>query len=472
MTDTALPPVLVMQTRRMGDLILTFPLLLALQRLLPGHPLWVVGEAAFFKPLMPLAPQVVFFPPGHLPVLARQRYRLAINLSPSVEAADCLANVEADIKLGLMRQPGGLRVAGHWQLYRLALTQNNHHNCFHWADLFRMDVVPHSQWPGFERMHPRPPHGKIIGLVLGASEPGKRPSVRFWTHLARILVGEGLVPILLGGPAEREMGEEVARQLHLPKINSCGKLHLGETAALMRSLSLCITPDTGPMHLADWLNVPVLDLSMGPVEARETGPVSPGQYVLRPAMSCVGCWQCQRGKYPCRQLFSPAAVARVALSLLRQEPLSETAKQLHGLRLLQSGRDALGLYRLTPLVPPSTGSPASARSMLEAFWRAVFLGDVIPGQQAEARAHAAQLARDHPRLHHRLRLALARLCSTCAGGLKRSGSTLPPAFWHAHPPMLRLFAGHLHMTLQNEDFSPAAWQKILSRLTAANALLA
>ena len=36
------------------------------------------------------------------------------------------------------------------------------------------------------------------------------------------------------------------------------------------------------MHLADWLGVPVLNLSMGPVRAHETGPYSPGQLVLMP----------------------------------------------------------------------------------------------------------------------------------------------------------------------------------------------
>ncbi|WP_348981287.1 hypothetical protein [Salidesulfovibrio onnuriiensis] len=49
-------PVLVLQMQRMGDLILSFPLFLWLERAFPGHPVWVVAEEGFYKPLMPLAP--------------------------------------------------------------------------------------------------------------------------------------------------------------------------------------------------------------------------------------------------------------------------------------------------------------------------------------------------------------------------------------------------------------------------------
>ena len=97
-------------------------------------------------------------------------------------------------------------------------------------------------------------------------------------------------------------------------------------AAVLRGLDLCITPDTGPMHLADWLGVPVLTLSMGPVHARETGPTAPGQWVLRAAMSCVGCWQCRRSKLYCKQAFSPASVARAALAVL------ENPQEIHSWR--------------------------------------------------------------------------------------------------------------------------------------------
>ena len=44
-------PLLVLQMQRMGDLILTFPLLGWLARHNPGHPVWTVAEPRFFSAL-------------------------------------------------------------------------------------------------------------------------------------------------------------------------------------------------------------------------------------------------------------------------------------------------------------------------------------------------------------------------------------------------------------------------------------
>ena len=289
-------PLLVLQLQRMGDLILTFPLLLALKKRWPGHPLWVAAEPQFFQELMPLAPEVVFFPLSHCSTLARGTYAAVINLSGRPEAAACLAGATAALKLGPAALPDGLHIHGYWQLYRAALTQNNRHNAFHWSDLYRLDLDPTIRPGQTGHILPQGAGSGRVGLVLGASEAAKHPDALFWARLARRLTTAGIMPLFLGGKAEQALGQEAARLARLPQANLCGRLPLREVAAVLRGLDLCITPDTGPMHLADWLGVPVLNLSMGPVHARETGPTAPGQWVLRAAMSCVGCWQCRRSK--------------------------------------------------------------------------------------------------------------------------------------------------------------------------------
>lgn len=463
-------PLLVLQLQRMGDLILTFPLLLALKKRWPGHPIWVAAEPQFFQELMPLAPEVVFFPPSHCPALARGHYAAAVNLSARPEAAACLAGLEAGLKLGPAALPDGLHVHGFWQLYRTALTQNNHHNAFHWSDLYRLDLEPAVHPGQTGHILPKGAGSGRVALVLGASEAAKRPDALFWARLARRLAGAGAMPVFLGGPAESALGQEVARLAQLPHANLCGRLPLRDVAAVLRGLDLCITPDTGPMHLADWLGVPVLNLSMGPVHARETGPTAPGQWVLRAAMSCVGCWQCRRSKLYCKQAFSPAAVARAALAVLENpqdaHPLARSGP-LPGLSLRRTGRDALDLYRLEAVEDPE-GRPASrsCRFLLEDFWQAAFLFLYDPSLRPLARQRLAALENAFPQLARRLASGLARLCAQCASGLKQRSRELPADFWRAEPPLLRLFAGHTHMFLQNADFTPQGWQTAVDRLTA------
>ena len=460
----AADPILVLQLHRMGDLILTFPLLMRLRQLWPHNPLWVVAEPAFFEQLMPLAPDAVFFPSSHCEALAQRSYAAAINLSSSPVAAQTMAQLESPLKLGPEANGAGLHIQGFWQLYRAALTQNNHANAFHWADLHLLDLAPSPNLASVGHSRPAPAGTRRVGLVLGASEAAKRPDAGFWARLALRLAAADLTPIFLGGKGEMELGQEVAQRTGLAQANLCGKLTLREVASLMGTLDLCVTPDTGPMHLADFLGVPVLNLSMGPVHARETGPSAPGQWVLRAAMSCVGCWQCHRGRLYCKQAFLPAPVARVIMEIHQglasaSAPVITAAK---GLALYRTGRDALGLHTLTRI---SATPEASCRPLLEDVWQAAFLYLYDPAQEPLLRQRLALLRAAHPQLAQSLAARIAKLCAICSDHLKQR-SPLPDDFWRRQPGMLRLFTGHLHMFLQNTGFSDQGWHMAVQRLAA------
>ncbi|MCR5561831.1 MAG: glycosyltransferase family 9 protein [Desulfovibrio sp.] len=465
-------PLLVLQLQRMGDLILTFPLLLEMQRRFPSNPLWVVADPLFFKGLMNLAPNVTFFSPTHCEVLARNHYELAVNLSNRADATACLGRLSARRKLGPRMGQDCLRVDGFWHLYRLALTHNNRHNLFHWADLYRMDMDADIRGSRTAHAKPHPPQaGRRIALVPGASEAAKRPDVAFWAELARRLARNGFAPLFIGGPSEAELGAEAARRCDLPpQANLCGKLSLFQTACCLRETDLCITPDTGPMHLADWLGTPVLNLSMGPVRAWETGPVSPGQWVLRASISCSGCWKCRRPHLPCKKNFTPAQVARVALALLENTRKPNlTSDVLHGLDLLRTGRDSYGLYTLTPVDRTDgerTTCKAQAQTLLDAFWKTTFLALYQPELKADLPPHVIALAAHAPALFAHLRRDLTRFCRECMspGASSRAADARSADFWLRRPPSLRLFAGHTQMFLQNADFSPEARRALAERM--------
>lgn len=463
-------PLLVLQMHRMGDLILTFPLLMRLRQLFPGHPLWVVAEPNFFQDLMPLAPDAVFFPPEHCPTLAKEKYAAAINLSSSPVAAACMAKLQAPLKLGPVADGTGLHIKGFWQLYRAALTQNNRHNAFHWADMHLLDLAPVPDISSIKRTLPQAAGTRRVGLVLGASEAAKRPDVDFWARLAVRLTRAEVTPVFLGGKAETALGEAVGRRCALPQANLCGRLSLKDLAVVMRTLDLCVTPDTGPMHLADFVGVPVLNLSMGPVHARETGPTSPNQWVLRAPISCVGCWQCQRTRLFCKQAFLPLPVAQTITALLQHSPgsLQSDIEEPAGLALYRTGRDDLGLHTLTRCA----AAPApSCRPLLEDVWQAAFLFLYDPRQEPMLRQRLGQLYAGAPALARFLATRLTRLCAECAR-LLRQGGTLSADYWRSQPNAIRLFAGHLQMSLQNSGFSAEGWRASLQQLGSLAQLFA
>lgn len=502
-------PILLIQMQRMGDIILTFPLMVTLKRRWPDHPVWVVAEPLFFRELMPIAPNAVFFPPEMLPNLAWNNFLLVINLSGRASAADFLGGLDQDKaswRLGAESTGNTRHVHGFWHLYRAALTLNNRGNPFHWSDLYRLDIENVSP-ARMGQIVPVRKQSRSIALVLGASEAAKHPDAVFWARLATRLRSAGWQPFFIGGKGEAALGRETARLARMPQADFCGRLSLGELANVLRGVALCITPDTGPMHLANWLATPILNLSLGPVNAQETGPVSPGHWILRAAMSCTGCWRCSRSKTSCHQHFSPAGVAEVALALLDGQagPVCP-----HGLQLLRTARDSLGLYQLVrhDHQQEQGSGHCLAREGLSRFWQAAFLlfasqyrqgmadgrekgassGQELAGHQANStpahdsgsassgylamtRERLRDLQTSLPALPAAMEKGLARIGLDCARAMRR-GQALPDSFWQARPPLLRLFAGHCHLDLENSSYSDLAWQRILARIDCLRGLVA
>ena len=96
--------------------------------------------------------------------------------------------------------------------------------------------------------------------------------------MARALADRGMVVLVNHGPGEEALAEAVR--------NSSGgvavplKCSLGELIALTRRAHLFIGGDTGPMHLAAALRVPVVAL-FGPTRPERNGPFGTPSVVLR-----------------------------------------------------------------------------------------------------------------------------------------------------------------------------------------------
>lgn len=453
-------PILILQMQRMGDLILTYPLMLWLARRYPGHPIFVAAEKSFYLPLMKLSPAATYFPYDGADRLKKHDFELVINLSIREEAARLAGEVRAQRRLGPVRgADGSSRVFGDWQLYRTSLVKNNRYNRFHWGELNGLDGVSFADMKGTVFSPPRTlPDGNRIGLFLGASEQAKRPSARFWAELADELHGRGLRPVLFGGPAEKELGEEVARLSRGPVLNLCAALGLDEFGAVGQTLALFITPDTGPMHLAAWTGLKCLNLSMGNVNPWETGPLNPGHYVLRADMDCAkGCWTCTRDRLHCHAPFKPGRVAGLARRLVRghgRDKLSGLA--LPGLALFATGKSGLGLYHLSRL----DGRPPDGERLASRFWQAFFGHLFGLWDDARPKAAWAGLADKAAPEAEALLAHLPEMGRQFKHGLK-TGSLLDASFWAGSPASARPLTGYIQMYLENNDYSRPAWAHAL-----------
>ena len=460
-------PILVLQMQRMGDLILSFPLFLWLSRIYSKLPVWTVAEKVFFRDLMPVSPKVVYIPWDNYDFILKKKFSLVINLSHRREAAWLTGKVDAEKKIGPYLDENGCRyIAGKWQLYRASLVNNNRHNRFHWADLNALDVVPYEViqktiWPSPRRL----PQTEKVGLFLGASAKSKRPSSRFWAMLARQLIKEGFRPVLLGGKAEKELAKRVVSGLNIRLLDLTGELSLEQLAKIGQTLQVLVTPDTGPMHLAAWTGLKVLNLSMGPVNPWETGPYQPGHAILKASISCSPCWKCS-DLYPlCKTKFHPQKITFLIKQIIKGEDVQLLKNdKAYGLKLFFSDRRK-GLYHLR-----SEKKLFDLSNLFGRLWHSFWGYHFGLWSERELFAAAESLAKEYPIIAERFLRALFLLLSK-VNGLIRFGHIPPHDFWLSFPPMLRPLTSYLQLFWQNSEFSPSALKSTIALLENFYAIL-
>lgn len=438
-------PILVLQMQRMGDLILSFPLFLWLQRQYPNTPIWAVAEEKFYKQLMPISPQVVYIPwDGYRHVLKR-KFSLVLNLSHRTKAAWLAGQVKSEEVIGPFEDKrGALRINGNWQLYRASLVHNNRYNRFHWADLNALDVIPRSVIAGTKWSPPRRFGTKenAVGLFIGASQKSKRPGVEFWSELMKALARRGLDPVILGGAAEKKLAVRIKKKFGFKAPDLSGRMDLAKFAVTGQTLQLVITPDTGPMHLAAWTGLRVLNLSVGPVHPWETGPYQPGNLILSTSRSCAHCWECAHNDPPCRNDPEPGRVAALADEWIKKGDISK--RRFPANRLFFTGRRN-GLY---DLVERETRPRAS--DTLAAFWHEYWLYRFREFGRDRAIRAATEVRINFPRLYSVMHREVKGLLSEI--GPMVSGGIFPgKEFWRSAPPAFRPLRSYIQLFLQNRD---------------------
>jgi lipopolysaccharide heptosyltransferase II len=158
----------------------------------------------------------------------------------------------------------------------------------------------------------------FIGLCPGAEYgPAKRwfPE-RFTEAAAKITAQSSAQWILLGTKKDAATGEQIAAAIGDHCVNRIGQTTLDELIDELQRCRLLLTNDTGTMHLAALLGVPVVAI-FGSTEPRLTGPLGNGHIVLRHHVECSPCFlRACPIDFRCMKAISADEVAAVVLSML------------------------------------------------------------------------------------------------------------------------------------------------------------
>lgn len=143
------------------------------------------------------------------------------------------------------------------------------------------------------------PKGKrILGINPGATYgSAKRWFPDRFAAVADALSEEwGATVVLMGSVPERPLAEEIEAAMRQIPLNLAGRTTVRELMALLSLCSFLVTNDSGPMHIAAALGVPLAAI-FGPTDWRTTSPWTDKARIVRIDVECSPCMlrECNRG---------------------------------------------------------------------------------------------------------------------------------------------------------------------------------
>jgi heptosyltransferase-2 len=315
---TGVKNILVRAPNWVGDAVMALPVIPGLTCLFPQARITVLAVPRV-APLFQAHPQVtdiIVYPSG------REKWRLLFGLRGRFDLGLVLPNsLESALSLWLAGAKArvGYNTDGRRVFLTAALDGRQNlkglHTVFYLLGVLRAfgeisDFTPPSLYltasevaeaQALLTLHAGEAQGPWVALSPGAAYgPAKRwPPERFAAVGARLREELGGQLVLLGGPEDRPVAEEVKRYLHEECLDLVGRTTLRQAMAALSRMKLLITNDSGLMHMAAALEVPLVAV-FGSTDPHATRPFTDKATVIYHGLSCSPCLKrtCDIG-YPC-----------------------------------------------------------------------------------------------------------------------------------------------------------------------------
>ncbi|MBI5554344.1 MAG: lipopolysaccharide heptosyltransferase II [Elusimicrobia bacterium] len=154
----------------------------------------------------------------------------------------------------------------------------------------------------------------VIGINPGSVWPTKRYATEKYAALAdRLIQGLKATVIIIGSPADVPVADKMAREMRETAINLAGRTTISQITAVMKRFNLLVSNDSGAMHIAVALGVPVVAI-FGPT-TQDFGffPYSTKDLVVEKDLPCRPCgkhggMRCPKNNFLCLKLITVSDV--------------------------------------------------------------------------------------------------------------------------------------------------------------------
>jgi len=288
--NTAPRSLCLLRLSALGDATHAVALVRAIQRAMPALAItWIIGkgEAKLLEGLDGVEFLVFDKKAGMAGfrdlrrALAGRRFDVLLNMQLALRAGLVSTLVRADRRIGFDRARSK---EGHGLFINERIAPGGHHV----LDAFLQFLAPLGIEPGPVTWNlPVPPEahawaagqlpGDVPTLIVSpcSSHPLRNWRPERYAAVADHAAAKGWRVVLCGGRSEleRRTADAILAGMSAPAIDLVGKDTLKQLLALLARARLVLTPDSGPMHLANAMGTPVLGLHAC-TDAERSGPYS------------------------------------------------------------------------------------------------------------------------------------------------------------------------------------------------------
>ncbi len=167
--------------------------------------------------------------------------------------------------------------------------------------------------------------GRTIAVAPGSVWATKRWTTEGFAAVCRGLIADGSQVILIGGPEDVAIAEEIETLAEFQIKNLVGKTSLIESAAIISQSDLLLSNDSAPLHIASACDTPVVAIFCATVPGFGFGPWGvPFQIAEVEGLHCRPCGRhggqhCPTGTHACQRELSPVSVLSAVRKLLASE---------------------------------------------------------------------------------------------------------------------------------------------------------
>lgn len=157
-----------------------------------------------------------------------------------------------------------------------------------------------------------PPKRPILAICPGAEYgAAKRWPASYFAEVAKVKKSEGWEIWIFGGPKDKYFAQEIQNHSENTYLDLTGRTNLGEAIDLLSLVTIVLTNDSGLMHIAAALSIPLVAI-YGSTLPAFTPPLTNKRKILSLNLACSPCFkrECPLKHVKCLRNLQPKLVLR------------------------------------------------------------------------------------------------------------------------------------------------------------------